>query len=123
MPAIKEFLARQAYGFDEEAEVNDIPPAAITADRLANSFAYRQGLRRGIELAKMRYPDYLKTREWRDTRQHAIEAANGSCQRCGSGQRLDVHHLSYDHRGFEELDELAVLCNPCHRLQHDGWRD
>lgn len=122
MTTIPEYRAHQVYGYPETEDMHvneyDTLPRPLSMDGLVNSFAYRQGLRRGVELAKMPYQNYLRTREWRDTRQLAIEAANGACQRCGDTRRLEVHHTDYDHRGFETLDDLEVLCNPCHRNHH-----
>lgn len=33
-----------------------------------------------------------------------------------------MHHLTYDHVGNERLDDLIVLCFPCHRIA-DAERD
>jgi hypothetical protein len=74
-------------------------------------------------LRALPYREYLKTDHWREVRGYALALADYRCERCGAeGQRLDVHHLSYDRRGCERLGreepDVIVLCRPCHRRQH-----
>ena len=67
------------------------------------------------------YAEYLTGDHWRQTRQHAIWAAGGRCQLCGSATRaLEVHHVSYDNLGAEGPEDLAVLCAPCHSAYEKG---
>ncbi|MGD0966358.1 MAG: HNH endonuclease [Candidatus Acidiferrales bacterium] len=41
------------------------------------------------------------------------------CQRCGSLQNLEVHHLrSRSLLGDDAEENLITLCNPCHRGLH-----
>jgi len=45
----------------------------------------------------------------------------GKCERCSSKQRLQVHHINgtrYDNRD----ENLKVLCEPCHSLEHPHMR-
>ena len=40
------------------------------------------------------------------------------CERCGHGSaRLEVHHLTYDRFKKERLDDLLVVCKPCHEKE------
>lgn len=64
------------------------------------------------------YRYYLTTASWQRKRQAALKAAGDRCQKCGTTQRLQVHHLSYDRVGQERLDDLQVLCRGCHELTH-----
>jgi 5-methylcytosine-specific restriction endonuclease McrA len=73
------------------------------------------------------YADYLRTNHWRQLRKRKIVAVDGRCERCGFyGQRdkegrmhgLDVHHLTYEHLGHEDMADLETLCRTCHREQH-----
>lgn len=64
------------------------------------------------------YMRYLRSPEWRAHRERALAAADHRCQRCGAPDELEVHHLSYDRLGFERPQDLQVLCNPCHALEH-----
>lgn len=74
------------------------------------------------ELKYMPYRDYLKTPEWKATRESAIRRARGCCQTCSSKDRLNVHHRTYARRGSEYNSDLIVLCEPCHKLFHDHGR-
>jgi hypothetical protein len=31
---------------------------------------------------------------------------------------LDVHHKSYARRGFEQAEDVVVLCRDCHKRHH-----
>ena len=64
------------------------------------------------------YEQYLKTGHWEARREKALRLAGRRCQECGSAERLEVHHLSYD-RLFQERDgDLIVLCRRCHGKRH-----
>lgn len=71
-------------------------------------------------LRAMAYADYLLTPEWKRTRRFAITAAEYRCQRCQRRTlRLDVHHLTYERLGHEDLMvDLEVLCRACHAKEH-----
>ena len=49
-----------------------------------------------------------------------------ACEECGKasarGWVLQVHHLTYAHLGneIEHLDDLKLLCVPCHSFEHPG---
>lgn len=74
---------------------------------------------RTAQLASMPYPKYLRSPEWRERRRIEIQAAERKCSRCRRrGQPLEVHHLTYERRGRENPDDLRVLCEDCHRLEH-----
>lgn len=69
----------------------------------------------------MTYAEYLKSKYWQDTRLSFLKAASFRCQECGtSGAELNVHHLSYEHRGCEWMypHEIVVLCRGCHKKAH-----
>ena len=47
--------------------------------------------------------------------------SNGKCEDCGcsgDGIALDIHHVSYDHYGHEEMSEVLLLCRDCHERRH-----
>lgn len=75
--------------------------------------------RRVRELRTMPYRDYLQTAEWQERRKVRLRAARYRCQVCNTnGQRLNVHHRTYERRGEEFAADLIVLCEPCHHLFH-----
>ena len=77
---------------------------------------------RRMRLAELKgkpYGEYLKTKEWQQTRRRALKSAGYKCQLCGTdGVQLHVHHKTYDNIGEEKPDDLIVLCKACHKKQH-----
>lgn len=77
---------------------------------------YQQRLR-----SRSRIPDYrryLQTHHWQLTRHEARSRAGCKCERCGSGDRLQVHHKTYAHLWHEPPEDLEVLCRRCHAAEH-----
>ncbi len=64
------------------------------------------------------YQAYLKSDEWKQTREEALEWACHRCQLCNSPDRLHVHHRTYERIGCEDLADLTVLCSGCHDRHH-----
>lgn len=74
---------------------------------------------RSLELHRMPYPDYLQTDEWKTLRKIVIRRAQMRCEWCGRrDQKWNVHHLTYERRGYERLEDLALLCETCHHNYH-----
>lgn len=72
-------------------------------------------------LASMPYRDFLKTKYWRIVRNYVLYRQGEKCQLCSETQNLNVHHRTYEHRGYEvnHLKDLIVLCRCCHQTFHD----
>lgn len=71
------------------------------------------------ELQAMPYEEYLKTPHWNKTRRAALVRARYSCSECyRMNVPLDVHHLTYEHRGYEYPRDLKVVCRRCHERIH-----
>jgi hypothetical protein len=72
----------------------------------------------------MSYKSFLRTIYWSFIRDYLLEKIP-KCSQCGSNERLNVHHRSYEHHGWEHLnlDDLIVLCQECHKNQHVPIRD
>jgi 5-methylcytosine-specific restriction endonuclease McrA len=66
------------------------------------------------------YISYLSSREWYRRRAGRLVAANFSCERCGCGEWLQVHHRTYKRLGNELNEDLEVLCSYCHRETHNA---
>lgn len=68
------------------------------------------------------YSEYLTSSDWQAVRELALLRARHKCQICGSNQRLDVHHNTYDNLGNERehLEDLVVLCAEHHQVYHDS---
>lgn len=66
------------------------------------------------------YADYLNTDHWQALTRKKRQAAGYKCEQCGcDDERLDTHHLTYERIGRERMEDLIVLCESCHREEHD----
>jgi hypothetical protein len=66
------------------------------------------------------YGWYLGSAFWRERREHILNRANYTCEKCGNRPATEVHHLTYV-RVFNELpSDLVALCKQCHAEIH--WR-
>jgi hypothetical protein len=69
---------------------------------------------------------FYTSNEWYEMRNGAIEHF-GECNKCGSRDRLTVHHRHYrTFGGNEKLDDLEVLCFDCHKgihnIEEEYWK-
>lgn len=89
------------------------------------------------------YHVYLRSDAWQLVRRSALARAGNRCQmrppwaadeRCTETAGLQVHHRNYRNLGHEGPDDVIVLCERCHELEHrrisasrldearlDGW--
>jgi len=63
---------------------------------------------------------YLNSPHWKFTRWKKkfwmmITIGRVWCEKCGSTQRLQIHHITYSRIGHERMDDLQVICSKCHR--------
>jgi len=79
--------------------------------------------KRERELAAMPYAEYLQTEEWQQIRKIKRMRAGYLCKACGNPGLLDIHHFTYERRGWEDADDLIVLCRGCHLYLHDIAED
>lgn len=72
-------------------------------------------------LKAMRYEDFLATEYWSIIRSVIVTRNRGRCQLCPKYGRLNVHHRTYEHHGYEHkyLEDLICLCQSCHEKFHD----
>lgn len=66
----------------------------------------------------MKYEDYLKTPWWRSRRARYFASHDEVCAACGTGERIHLHHHTYEHFGAELDDDLVPLCASCHQMVH-----
>ena len=75
------------------------------------------------------YEQYIHSARWKQLRAKALQRANGKCEKCGTSKwsvTLEVHHQTYARFQNESLDDLVVLCPPCHKeadkeRPHTAW--
>lgn len=73
--------------------------------------------------AQVEYRHYLNSPRWRILRWLRLRLDGHRCRMCGSSERLEVHHRSYDWRGafwLWELLDLTTLCRRHHEQYHKG---
>lgn len=67
---------------------------------------------------KNEYRQYLKSPEWQEQRDFALERTSGFCQFCGDFA-TQVHHVKYPKRfGEEHPHSLIPVCDRCHNISH-----
>lgn len=70
------------------------------------------------ELRTMPYNRYLKSNHWKRIRRKAYATYGNACMSCGMTSNLHIHHLTYDNRGNEKMEDLQILCADCHKKVH-----
>lgn len=72
------------------------------------------------ELKQMDYAEFLETAYWHIVSTVRKLRVGGRCQLCYHADRLQAHHRTYKNHGAEHmnLDDLTVLCDPCHEKHH-----
>lgn len=65
------------------------------------------------------YQLYLASADWRYTRELRLQLDSYCCQGCGAHEDLEVHHLTYERLGGENIyTDLVTLCGRCHSDVH-----
>ncbi len=74
------------------------------------------------------YTDTLRSARWRQLKWRRILLSRFSCERCGSRyfgrtprqakRHFHLHHVTYVRVGREHIDDVRVLCPPCHKTVH-----
>ena len=67
---------------------------------------------------KEKYQAYLCSREWAEKREAVRNRSGGVCERCELLPMSAVHHLTYQRKYDENLDDLQAICEPCHLFTH-----
>ncbi len=75
---------------------------------------------KGKSVAQREYRKYTHSKVWRKVRAPILVRANGHCERCSTAtETLQVHHLTYERVGGDELPEdLQAICGRCHLVEH-----
>ena len=101
--------------FELKAFDFDLPEIKIELDPSLAPFCLDDSVKR-----KMVHEDYremITGHAWRQTRNRIISERK-QCEWCGSTDRLEVHHLSYDQPPDDPEYDLVVLCLKHHRYAH-----
>ena len=65
------------------------------------------------------YSEYLKTDHWNNIKATKKHEAGYRCQLCSNDNKLHVHHNNYNNLFMEEMSDLIVLCESCHKKFHN----
>lgn len=103
--------------FDSDVPCWDCEDIAASTEEIESPFAATEQAVWN-QLSKIPYRDYLQTHHWRWIREAALDYYGRACLLCGSIERIQVHHRTYDRRGHERLCDLTVLCGDCHASYH-----
>jgi hypothetical protein len=71
-----------------------------------------------IENDREKYAAYLCSREWAEKREAVRKRADDRCERCRALPMDSCHHLTYERKYAERLDDLQAICRPCHQFTH-----
>lgn len=63
---------------------------------------------------------YLLSDHWRELRTQALTTHGKICHSCQSVKCLDVHHLRYRSIFDVKVEDLQILCRPCHEKEHSS---
>jgi hypothetical protein len=71
-----------------------------------------------ISSGKEKYQAYLCSREWSEKKEAVRKRSKGVCERCRVNEMNAVHHLTYERKYAERLEDLQAICNQCHDFTH-----
>ena len=74
-------------------------------------------LQREQELLKEEYQRYLRSERWRKLCALVRKRDNYKCRFCGR-KGTQIHHLTYARIFREEIYDLVLTCDDCHKLLH-----
>ena len=75
---------------------------------------------------RKQYTNYLHSEEWQLKREEVFSLRGRKCERCNkdlTNKIADVHHKTYDRLFNELMEDLEVLCRPCHQEEHKDKRN
>lgn len=70
------------------------------------------------DVRKSRMKEYTNSSDWHELREVIIERDGGQCRVCGN-KGTQAHHRSYKRVGKENLLDLTLLCDSCHKYISD----
>jgi len=69
------------------------------------------------------YEKYFDLPHWQDFRKQKL--GKNCCEKCGASPEkvtretaLHVHHLTYERLGEELIEDVIIICRPCHEKEH-----
>lgn len=101
------------------------------ATKAGKSLQQRRWRQRQLFKLGLTEEEYYRSTHWQVVRRQKLAAQQKEhgynfCERCGVKQpepvaretALHVHHLTYERLGEELLEDLQLICRPCHEKEH-----
>jgi hypothetical protein len=64
------------------------------------------------------YEEYLQTPHWKAKREEALKFWEYRCCLCYAEGPFHIHHRNYYHLFAEQMNDILVLCDDCHKRHH-----
>lgn len=77
--------------------------------------------KKGAKMSK-EYEEYMLSERWFAKRREVFRAKGIKCQVCSTSSYLHIHHGTYERFTKELIDDLFVLCKPCHKKLHKEYK-
>lgn len=71
-----------------------------------------------LNLGYRDYSHYLRSARWVDKRREYRASGLPQDCFCGETESIQLHHMTYERVGAEELTDLTPVCPPCHAMIH-----
>ena len=78
--------------------------------------------RRARTTTRVDYQTYIASDAWIARRQRFFAKYARQCHKCGSTERIHLHHATYRRITQEWDSDLVPLCEPCHVALHKYHR-
>lgn len=65
------------------------------------------------------YSAYLQSEAWNQKRTERLKLSRFQCDACGTKERLQIHHLTYERIFREDVADLMTLCELHHRAAEE----
>jgi len=65
------------------------------------------------------YNGYLKSQAWFEKKEAVHKRAEYTCEICKTATSFQVHHLTYERVGNENMEDLIAVCASCHEELHN----
>lgn len=74
---------------------------------------------------RIKYKDYISSKEWKNKRNSRIKNYIDKCECCKKmffNSQLSLHHHTYKRLGKEKYEDLVVVCKICHyNIHFEEW--
>ena len=59
---------------------------------------------------------YTASAAWAKLKRARLKIALGQCERCDGVEPLQLHHITYERRFYEDLGDVVAVCRCCHEV-------